>query len=411
MPTSPDDFKNLATTYGQEQYGAGETAGKQEQSAVDQPQIAALTSQVADLTAKLAAVQNTGGGTTTTPTPTYTTLTKGSDLQGAINKGVAVKLTGDWLMGKSLTIPPSGAKIYVDSGARLVKNWNGSGATRNALITNADWTQAIKSLDIRGPGKIEANPGMAGNMFGVWADNMYFRDFACAWFTGGRYFMGGGEKMDVAGLKIRCDKAAATGAGGWRVSHGSGIIRNCDIWSGDDVYQGVPAGATADPLFNKGDIHDLTYQDCIGQSYSGRLMVGGLQAGTDADGNSSAGMKSGIHGMTFIRVKGFGGGSAANFAQHNSTGGIDHIKFVDCVVDQRLAGSMINDPAHGQPGEVYALAVAGLGAVDNLDFGGLTILNKRSMKDLLYMKGPVGSNVVPPKQGTGSLPAPDKLTI
>jgi hypothetical protein len=379
--------------------------------------IASLETQLADANARIADLeaQVTDGlkpapapEPAPNPLPDYTILPKGADLQAAVNKQTPVKLQGEWLLNRSLTIPPAGAKIYLDQGARLVKNWSGSGATRNALIVNADWSRPIAALDIRGPGKIEANPGMRGNMFGVWADNIYFRNFKADYFLGGRYFMGGGKNMDVANLRIRCDMSASAGSGGWRVSHGSGIVKNCDIWSGDDVYQCVPAGATADPLFNKGDIDGFTYVDCIGRSLAARMMVAGLQAGTDADGNTSAGMKSGVHNVTFTRVTGFGGGSAVNIAQHNSTGSLDHFTFTDCVVDQRLAGVATNDPSHGQPGEVYALAVAGCGPVDYLNFGGLTILNKRSMKDLFYKKGPLGSHITAPKLGTGSLPDPVK---
>lgn len=335
--------------------------------------------------------------------PTYTTLTRGADLQGALDKQVAVRLTEDWLRTDSLKIPPPGAKIYIEKGARLVRNFGGGGATRNALIVNQDWTRPINGLDIRGPGKIEANRGMAGNMFGLWADNIFFRDFSCDYFLGGRYFMGGGANQNVARLKVKCDPSAASGAGGWRVSHGSGVIKRCDIISGDDVYQAVPAGATNDPLFNKGNVDGLVYSDCTGRSLSGRLMVAGLQAGKDADGNTSSGMKSSARNVTFTRVRGFGGGSAVNIAQHNSMGGLDHFKFIDCIVDQRLAGDAVDDPAHGQPGEVYALAIAGLGPVDWLDFGDLTILGQRRMKDLYYPKGPVGKNVIPPKAGPGRL--------
>jgi hypothetical protein len=260
-------------------------------------------------------------------------------------------------------------------------------------------------LNIQGPGKVEANPGMQGNMFGILFDQIYFRSFSADYFMGGRYFMGGGRWQDVAKIKIRPDMKAGTGDGGWRTSHGGGIIQDCDMWSGDDVYQAVPAGAVADPLFNKGDIKDLTYKNSIGRSLHARLMVSGLQAGNEyADGDKSAGMSSGVHGLTFDNIKGFGGGTALNIAQHHSTGGIDHVTCINCVADQRLTYT----DTQGQPGEVYALAVAGCGAVDYLDLAGLTILNKRDKKELFYKKGPLGSHITGPKQGTGSLPDPVK---
>jgi hypothetical protein len=332
----------------------------------------------------------------------YTILKPGSDVQAAWDKGQKVRLQADFHRTASLAVPPSGASLYLDKGARLVKNWSGSGSTRSALIINKDWSKPFAMLDIQGPGKVEANPGMQGNMFGILFDQIYFRDFSADYFMGGRYFMGGGRLQDVKRIKIRPDMKAGTGDGGWRTSHGGGLIEDCDMWSGDDVYQAVPAGATADPLFNQGDVNGLTYKNCIGRSLHARLMVAGLQAGTDPDGDKSAGMKSGVHNLTFDNVKGFGGGTALNIAQHNSTGGIDHVTAINCVVDQRLTYS----DTQGQGGEVYALAVAGLGAVDYLELGGLTILNKRDAKDLFFKKGPLGSHITGPKQGTGSLPDP-----
>jgi len=385
--TTPDDVRDLTAQYGQEQFDAGKAA----QSLLDGPIIQALNQQVAKLQAEIDAAKPPPPPVVTDPPAGYTVLAAGANLQTEVNKGKPIALKGDWKVTASLKIPATGAKIWMTKGSRLLRAYNdGTGSTRSSMISNADWTKPIAGLDIQGPGLIEALDGMGGNIFGVWADNIYFRDFGCTQFSGGRYFMGGGKNMDVHVGKIRAVAGEGSGAGGWRVATGGGRFWGLDTWSGDDVYQAVPAGNPNDPLWNVPDIDGLTYENCVGKSYTARLMVMGLQ---DKDSGTALGMKSGVHNVTFKNVTGYGGGAGVNIANHSSSGSITNITFISSSIDQ----SQTLNATQGQPGEVFVSRDAGTGEVNHLDMSGLTVINPRPTKQPYVAKGNVGPDIKQPK--------------
>lgn len=388
---TPDDVRDLTAQYGEEQFADG----KAKQLAVDQPQLDALNAQVAQLQAELAAGKPQPPPPDPTPTTDppagYTVLPAGANLQTEVNKLKPIALKGDWKVTASLKIPVGGVDIWLMAGSRLLRAYNdGTGSTRSSMISNADWTRPIQGLKVQGTGKIEALDGMGGNIFGVWADDIYLRGFSCTQFSGGRYFMGGGKRMDVHVGKIRAVGGSGSGAGGWRVATGGGRFWGLDTWSGDDVYQAVPAGNPNDPLWNVPDIDGLTYENCVGKSYTARLMVMGLQ---DKDSGTSLGMSSGVHNVTFKNVTGYGGGAGVNVANHSSSGSITNVTFVASSIDQ----SQTLNATQGQPGEVFVSRSAGTGEVNHLDFSGLTVINPRPTKKPYVAQGNVGPDIKQPK--------------
>lgn len=333
----------------------------------------------------------------------YTQLTSpGSNaattLQNALDSdGKVALMGGDWLCSANILFD-SDMELYVGPSVNLWRNYSSSGATSSAFLRNRNLNTMISNVIMWGPGNIAAKSGKTGNLLSFACDGFRSDGWQTTYWNGGRHTMIAGDDIHFSNHVWRADTGSTSGSGGLRFSGGDNFLgENLDVISGDDVYQFVPAGAPADPLFNLMDTTNGLYQNCVGQSYSGRLCVVGLQD-SNGNGTTTLGMTTSISDNVFLNISGYGGGSAVNVANHSSTGTIDHLTFTNVTVDQ----SRTLSPTHGQPGEVYVQREGTTcGNVDHIDFGGVTILHKRTAKSLLYISAPFGgvTNITSPVAG------------
>lgn len=367
-----------------------------------------------------------GAGVTLDDLAGYTLIgTPGADAQATLqaaldaNSKVAIVDDGhgiDWDCDSSIFFDSNDA-LYVDLGVNLWRNYNSTTATSSGFLRNRSFAAAVNNVKIWGGGNIAARQDKGGNMLSFWANNFVSKSWTTTYFL--RHTMIAGNNIYFGYHNWRVDSSVGSGGAGLRFAGGDGFVGEyLNVISGDDVYQCVPAGAPTDPLWNVADGTNGIYRHCVGRSQSGRLISVGLQD-QNTGGDVSLGMTVAIDNWLFLDVKGFGGGSGVNVAEHSSVGDITNIKFDDVAVDQRDT----LDATHGQPGETFAQREATattptMGIVDNVDFGGtlfageyttprpgVTVYNKRSVKFLTSITAPFGgvTNVTTANAGTGNL--------
>lgn len=372
--SSIEDVTAVATAYGREQYLAG--------MAYNQPTIAALNAQVADLQHELAKLQ----------TPIGYTEVAAKDLQSAIDNQVRAYVRGEFDFSKKILIPPPGADIWLADEACLWRNFEGGTptATQNSIISNRDWTKPTGPVSIRGTGRIQSRSGVEGSIIGLWCSQLELLDFKCDEYFNGKFWdLGVDGNMHVARLQFQCDENQSSGTAGARTSHcGSGIVEDCnDCSAGDDLWQAVPAGNSGDPLFNKGDVKNLIYRrNHRGRSHDGRMVVVGLQDKPD-DGTTRYGMRSGVHGVLFQDLDGWGGKSAAVIQNKSSIGSITDITYDGVYIDQ-------SDATAGQPAEVFFNGVPTTGGIDRVTIKSLMIAPRKTGTKTLFEPRDKVTNVV-----------------
>lgn len=230
----------------------------------------------------------------------------------------------------------SGTVIYLAPGARLLKDFSGSGAVRNAGIQNRRWGTSgpsgvtkVNDVWIGGPGEYSAASGsMSGNLLSLMGDRIKLVDFKTTLWDGGRHTVLGGNDCRAT----RCDWRGGegrTGNGGLRFQGGRGFVGTglyCE--SGDDVFQFVPAGTDADPFYGMG-IEDSYYEDCTGTSSHAKLCVMGLQNSSLPDGQISMPPTSSIRRSGFKNCHAPDGTAVTSRIQNISSEGV----IEDCYLD------------------------------------------------------------------------------
>lgn len=331
----------------------------------------------------------------------YAVPSSASQIQAACDAGPTYLPAGDWLLTTQLRAGPV-FDLMLHPQAVLWKTWDASNATTTAMFRNKVYNMAVpnQSFKVQG-GTIKVKPGMGGGIFAPYSSNIVVRYVDVQGWSGGGLWKGGGEGAFFDHFTWEClpydyslgvSQPAGSGCAGFRWFTGSGKSVFSGGRSGDDALQFVPSGATSDPFFNAPDIHDFWYEDCVGDSNTARCIVSGLQAGTDPDGDTSAGMRQSVRNSGWRRCTGSAGGIAVNVANHNGIGVIDGLLAEDChfVQDGKLG-------TRGQPAEVWVQTFAGLGAVRNIDLRGVTVDTTRiPPKDYADTSGPVGPNVLLP---------------
>ena len=301
-------------------------------------------------------------------------------IQAVLNGGGKVALSaGNYICQRPLLFD-TGSSIWGAPGARLLKGFNSSGATRSAFLQNRTWPARIRDVSITGVGfEVAALPGMGGNLLSFACDRLVTSDWSTGYYTGGRWMMIAGDNIRCTGHKVRGNLVGGSGDGGLRFAGGRGFRgANLDIVSGDDVFQFVPAGAAADPLFNIADTIDCRYDNCVGRSLTARLCVVALQDANN-DGSRTLGMRVSVRDCSFNNITGYGGGSAVVVKNASSTGEISNLRFTSVAANQI-------DAIAGQPAEVYALNYPGLGAIRGVNMSGITVKNPH--KRLYRAEGP-----------------------
>lgn len=318
----------------------------------------------------------------------YTEVRPGDDLQALLDNSVPVLIHGTWPeTGADLLLPPTGA----------TKIWLGDDADVKRQVTNRNKKQPTGDVEIRGPGRISSDHG--GDFLKIWCANLTLMDFTTPVWHNGRWCIPGVDgHLEVTRVHFDCDQAASSGDGGLRVSHcGSGWVHDMiGNSAGDDLYQAVPSGNVNDWLFNKGDVRNLIFQNLHGgRSFDGRWGVEGLQ--DNFDNGPRNGMKSGIHDVSWIDCDGFSGKSAFVHQNKSSTGSITGTRTKNVTISRKYAHN-------GQPGEIFLNGVAGTGGIDDVDLGGVNVIDHRETPGehdhpIFVQQGLVTNVIEPPQAG------------
>lgn len=222
--------------------------------------------------------------------------------------------------------------LYLDPGAFLLFDFVSTVSSAGSFIRNADLAVKVKNVKLTGPGQIGVSSwACIGNMFGVRADYSRFADFTVTSWSGARLFVIAGDDISIDGITAYGAPAAA-GNGGIRYMGGSRFrCENCNVVSGDDVYQLVPGGAVTDTNFFDQSIYDAQFSDSVGISTAARLMCAAVQSGPDAPGVVM--MQSEIRSSGFSNIRGRGTAAAIVIQNLNSSGHVADILVEGCSVD------------------------------------------------------------------------------
>lgn len=260
-------------------------------------------------------------------------------IQAILNAGGRVRIpAGEHRCSGPLELD-AGAVIYLEPGARLLKNFSASGAVKSSFIQNRTWgnngpaaVTQVPDVWIGGPGELSAvSQAMGGNLLGLYGDRIKLVDFTTTAWDGGRHTVLAGDDCRA----VRCHWTGGmgrTGNGGLRFQGGKRFIGE-DLYceSGDDVFQFVPAGASADPTYGLG-IEDSVYRNCTGMSSHAKLVVIGLQEGGSsgpADGVVTMPASAGVWRSGFANCNAPGGTAVTARIQNISSAG----PIVDCYLD------------------------------------------------------------------------------
>jgi hypothetical protein len=281
------------------------------------------------------------------------------DATGTIDMSPVIQaaFSGSVLAGKRLFIDKgtyrlnsqlnvvSGLDVLLHPGAELVGHFNTTG--RNAILgmSNAAWanvqTAPLRNIKIRGGvwrrnGTVSADglsySGNTGNVFCIWAEDVELSDIQVTRYGPGRAFLIGGrrvfaDRITIADfnhpLGLPCPGIGGTGAIRW-FSGGPFTATRCVAVCGDDCFQAVP-GATD----NIGvDVSDVSYEDCYGLSYKGRVCVCALTIPNSLPADIQNSQTIGIRNVTFSRIRGRGKWACA-VQNTDSTGLLGTVLFDD----------------------------------------------------------------------------------
>jgi hypothetical protein len=290
----------------------------------------------------------------------FTTVTTFSALQTALAAGQWVRVAST-ITATSQILVTSGAALYLDAGGKLLKGYTSSGATSSTFIRTQNLTSGTgykgkpitpsHNVYIGGPGEISITQAVAdavgdtgGNMIGI------------------------GDNWRVRRVNWQGGQLSGSGNGGFRYMGGADLMvigGHCD--SGDDTWQVVQAGAFNDPLFDVSSSNS-TFIDCTGSSSSARGLIAALQ---DANNNGTIGMSASINGVRFINCNVYTGGTAVAIKNTSSSGVIDGVEVIDCVLDGSLSTVLT-----GQAGAVLIEGSNLTGGTHNSLFRNTNVINQ-----------------------------------
>jgi len=194
----------------------------------------------------------------------------------ASQAAVSVLPAGTYRCTSSLFLP-SGAKLHLEQGALLLKDWAAQPGLANAFLRNANFAVRSNGVSITGPGTLGARDhGRTGVIIALYGDDVLLSDFTIDTFAGGQAVMYAGDRGRMDRVTIR-NSAVDTGTGGIRGIGGNDFLAtHCHVESGDDCLQFVPIGSPGALLYNM-SINRGSYVGCTGHSSVSRFMVALLE--------------------------------------------------------------------------------------------------------------------------------------
>lgn len=316
------------------------------------------------------------GGAVTGPTPaTDPALSINAAIANALGRPAILK-PGTYYCQSQIFFTASSQRLHLMEGATLVKDSTAAGTGwGTAFITHGTAVRTVKlnDLQISGPGRITTATGDSGTMVSLYGDRQHHTDYTIDGYENGLAWL-------LAGDQIRCSNLTLLGArtafnpntglvdylssGGMRYVGGADFVASdCHIVSGDDALQAVPLQATFNHPFVNQSIDGVRYVNCTGRSLEARFMVVAI-----SDKTVGGGMTCSVKDVKFIGCRGYGGGRGlAVRNEAPSTGVIDGVTFLDCLLDQT------NAVLGGVPQDMWVQREANTGAVRNITFDGLTV--------------------------------------
>jgi polygalacturonase len=223
---------------------------------------------------------------------------------------------------------PAGARLHLESGSRLAKDWTAPPGLDGAFLRNADFAVKSDGVRISGPGTIGAvDHSRTGVVLALYGDDVHLSDVTVDTYAGGQAVMFAGDRGRLDRVRVR-NSAPATGTGGIRVFGGSDFLAtDCHVESGDDCLQFAPIGAPG-ALLQGLDVTGGRFVDCTGASSVSRFMVAVLEwtGGEDR-------MTASIRDCSFHGCRGRATGRGIVVKNTHSSGAIERLSFTDCTVD------------------------------------------------------------------------------
>jgi polygalacturonase len=254
----------------------------------------------------------------------------------AKSKRIGLLRRGTYRITSSLMVP-SGAQLYLDERALLLKDWAAPVGLQDALLRNADLSRPANGVRISGPGTIGARDhAQTGVVIGLYGHDVVLRDFTIDTYSGGQAIMYAGHRGRISGLTIT-NSAEETGTGGIRVFGGEDFLgTDCHVESGDDCLQFAPIGnPEAEPALYNQSIARGKFVGCTGVSTVSRFMVAVLEF--TGGGPGSTPMTASITDSSFERCVGAGSNRGIVVKNTHSEGSIERLSFTDCTVDMARA--------------------------------------------------------------------------
>lgn len=243
-------------------------------------------------------------------------MAAGSELQALIDEAdgpVHVPFGTSYTLTESLLVDP-GLSLRVDG--RIVRGWDAVD-TRDAMIRNRDFSTPVDGFHLYGRGTITGG-GRDGKVVMTLGDRMVFNGITVNDYHAGQAFYVAGDDMKFRRVKVR-ESSHETGTGAVRFTGGDRFRAvDCDMESGDDVYQVVPANSLTDPMFGLG-ASNVRYRRCRGRSWLGRLLI------VFNDSNTVGA----ISDVDFRRCSGIGSNRGI-VARNIGSGSVDDVGFFDC---------------------------------------------------------------------------------
>ncbi|SFK70616.1 glycosyl hydrolase family 28-related protein [Geodermatophilus ruber] len=275
---------------------------------------------------------------------------------------------GTYRITASLLVP-AGARLSLNRGARLLKDWAAPVGLQDALLRNADLSQPISGVQITGPGTIGARDhSRTGVVIGLYGHDVLLRGFTIDTYAGGQAIMYAGDRGRVDQVTIR-NSAEETGTGGIRVFGGNDFLgTDCHVESGDDCFQFVPIGnPQAEPSLYNQSIARGRFVGCTGTSTVSRFMVALLEFTGGEPGTTD--MDASVTDCSFEQCSGRATNRGIVVKNSHSTGSIERLAFTDCTVDMARAAD-----ASAQEIRIQTDATTG-GAIRGVTFTRTNITN------------------------------------
>ncbi|MFW3169849.1 glycosyl hydrolase family 28-related protein [Geodermatophilus sp. CPCC 206100] len=253
-------------------------------------------------------------------------LLDASAAQGA----VAVVPAGTYRCTAGLLLT-TGARLQLDGGAHLLKDFAAETGLVNAFLRNRDFAVKADGVQITGPGTIGARDhSRTGVVLALYGDDVQLREFTIDTYSGGQAVMFAGDRGRMDGVTIR-NSEVDTGTGGIRVIGGADFLATgCSVESGDDCLQFVPIGNPDAVLYDL-DITGGSFVGCTGTSTTSRFMVALLEFTGGEPGTTD--MSASVVDCSFRDCRGAGTNRGIVVKNTHSQGRIEGVSFTDCSVD------------------------------------------------------------------------------